>query len=197
MYDQMGDRILALKYFQQGLEIRNQSKAPDLSRVASLTNVASGYSAVGTMDEALKALDEAEEILSKQRFPQIYYIAYLDDTRGKLYFKQGKIDKADELFMKAVRGREEVSYGKNTHVESLINVMKVAVKKGDNYRCIKTGKTVLSFIDDVIKQSPKSHLLTACYYCLASVYKAMGDDANVRDQGRSVEARIPVYMRLQ
>ncbi|KAH3777910.1 hypothetical protein DPMN_179359 [Dreissena polymorpha] len=40
MYDQKGDGRLALQYFQEGLEIKKKFKAPDLSRVASLTNVA-------------------------------------------------------------------------------------------------------------------------------------------------------------
>ncbi|KAH3739803.1 uncharacterized protein LOC127850178 isoform X2 [Dreissena polymorpha] len=190
MYDQKGDGRLALKYFQEGLEIKKKSKAPDLSRVASLTNVANGYIAVGAFEEALHALDEAEEILSKQRLPQMHDIAYLNDTRGKVYFKQGDMDKAAEMFEKAAQGREGVASGKTAHVESLVNVMKVAVKKGDNAKCIKTGKTVLSFSDDVIKQRPKSHFLTECYDCLAKVYEAMGDDAKVRDTLTKIKTEL-------
>ena len=137
MYDKQCNSRLALKYFQEGIEIRKKSKAPDLSCVASLTNVACGYIAVGTFDEALNALDEAEELLLKQRFPQIHYIAYLNDTRGKLYLKQGNMDKAAELFEKAALGREKVAYGSTAHVESLVNVMKVAVKKGTMINVLK------------------------------------------------------------
>ncbi|XP_052250016.1 uncharacterized protein LOC127857584 [Dreissena polymorpha] len=190
MYDQKGDGRLALKYFQEGLEIKNKSKAPDLSRVASLTNVANACVDVGKLAVALNALDEAEEILTKQRFPQPYLIAYLNDTRGKLYFQQGNMDKAGEMFEKAARGREDVASGKTDHVESLVHLMKVAVKKGDNAKCIKTGKTVLSFSDDVIKQRPKSHFLTECYDCLAKVYNTMGDDEKVRDTLTKIKTEL-------
>ncbi|KAH3739805.1 hypothetical protein DPMN_046495 [Dreissena polymorpha] len=190
MYHQKGDGRLALQYFQEGLEIKKQSKAPDLSLVASLTDVANAYLAGGTFDEALNALDEAEEILSKQRLPQMHDIAYLNDTRGNVYFKQGNMDKAAEMFEKAARGREGVSPGKTAHVESLVNVMKVAVKKGDNAKCIKTGKIVLSFSDDVIKQRPKSQFLTECYDCLAKVYEAMGDVAKVRDMLTKIKTEL-------
>ncbi|KAH3834047.1 hypothetical protein DPMN_107365 [Dreissena polymorpha] len=91
------------------------------------------------------------------------------------------MEKAAEMFEKAARGRGDVAYGKTTHVESLVNMMKVAVQKGDNAQCIKIGKTVISFGDDVIKQRPKSIFLTECYNCLARVYEAMGDNAKVRD----------------
>ncbi|KAH3706064.1 hypothetical protein DPMN_065443 [Dreissena polymorpha] len=112
MYDQKGDGRLDLKYIQKGLEIMKKSKAPDLSRVALLTNVANAYLDVGTLDVALNALDEAKEFLSKQRFPQFYLIAYLNDTRGKLYLQQGNMDKAGEMFERAARGREDVASGK-------------------------------------------------------------------------------------
>ncbi|KAH3834046.1 hypothetical protein DPMN_107364 [Dreissena polymorpha] len=54
MYDQKGNSVLALKYFKEGLKIKKKSNAPDLSRVASLTNVANTYIDVGTFDKALK-----------------------------------------------------------------------------------------------------------------------------------------------
>ncbi|KAH3739806.1 uncharacterized protein LOC127850184 [Dreissena polymorpha] len=190
MYDQKGDIRLALKYFQEALDIKKNSKAPDLSLVASLTNVANVYLAVEKFDEALNALDEAERILSKQRFPQVHLIAYLNDTRGKLYFEQGNMDKAAEMFENAVRGRDKVASGKTTHVESLVHMMKVAVKKGDTFKCIKTGKTVLSFRNDLIKQRPKSRFLTECFDCLAKVYEIMGDDVKVRDTLRKIKIEL-------
>ena len=77
--------------------------------------------------------------------------------------------------------RERHGDARTWRLENLVHLMKVAVEKEDTSQCIKTGKIVLSYSDDLIKQRPQNNFLTECYNCLAKVYEAMGDHAKVRD----------------
>ena len=171
MYHQQHDEATAMKYLQEGLEIKKKSKAADLSQIDSLINIANTYIAVGELAKATQALEESEVIVSRQYFPPLSEIATINDTWGTVYLKQGQLDKAADMFDKAAQERGTMTYGGTPHVESLVNVIKVAAKKGDYRKCIHIGKQVLLFSDNVLKQRPQTIVISDCYECLANAYE--------------------------
>ncbi|KAH3692891.1 hypothetical protein DPMN_193227 [Dreissena polymorpha] len=175
MYHQKHDETTAMKYLQEGLEIKKKSKAADLSQIDSLINIANTYIGVGELAKATQALEESEVIVSRQYFPPLSEIATINDTWGTVYLKQGQLDKAADMFDKAAQERGTMTYGGTPHVESLVDVIKVAAKKGDYRKCIQIGKQVLLFSDNVLKQRPQTIVISDCYECLANAYEKTGN----------------------
>ncbi|KAH3854912.1 hypothetical protein DPMN_097473 [Dreissena polymorpha] len=126
MYHQKSDKVMAIKYLLEGLEIMKTSKASDLSQIESLINIANAYIVIGEFYKATQALEDSEVIVSRQFLPPLSEISYINDTWGTLYLKQGQLDKATEMFDNAALGRETMSYGGTVHVEILVNAIKVA-----------------------------------------------------------------------
>lgn len=157
MYHQKGDLEMALKYFQQGICIKQQTKTTHQSLIASLTYVAIQYLTLNKTHEAEQLLNEAHTIIYNENVKDAGTISYVNNTLGRMFMNVTNLDKAEEMFTKALEVRAETATGHYTHVQSLVHLMEVALEKGQYRKCIELGKSVETFRNDMITKRPDFH----------------------------------------
>ncbi|XP_052239324.1 uncharacterized protein LOC127850378 isoform X3 [Dreissena polymorpha] len=175
MYHQKGDAEMAFKYFQEGLRIKKQTKTTHQSLIASLTNVAIQYLNLNKTNKAEQLLNEAHNILYNENVKDAGTISYVNNTLGRMYIKVSNLDKAEEMFTKALEVRAETATGQYTHVQSLVHLMEVALEKGQYRKCIELGNSVETFRNDMITKRPRLPQLQECYGYRKRAYEYLDD----------------------
>lgn len=194
LYDQKGDVKQALMYFLKGLEIKKKSKAPDLSLVSSLNNIASLYCGIGKTEEAHKMIDEAEEILNRQKIRPGDPLAYMYENRGHAYMKEGKLTEARECIEIAVNDRRYISPNHPTYLESLAHMAEVCRLQKDYCACQKTVKKALKVHETAVISMPQHLFLKECLQTLVKLHEEIGDDEKCKSALGKLESEL---MRLE
>lgn len=194
MYDQRGDTELALDFFLKGLEIKKKSKAPDLSIMASMNNVARHYAELGMTDKARAMLDEVEEVLGRQPVIPGDPVAYMYDTRGTVFKKEGRLEDARAMLEKSVEKRGAISEDNPPYCESMVHLAEVCGLQKDYDSCLKTADKVMKIQKRVIETMPQNMFIKDCLEFLAAIYKDMGDMKRYRETLAQLESEL---MRLE
>lgn len=124
---------LALQYLLKGLAIRREIRRtsnPKLTIVTTLSNIAGIYESLGDDSTALALIDEAE-IYAKQN-GNLRGLFIQKVLRGKILFKRGKIDEAEQLGITALTDEKNI-YGRPINIE-LYQLLSDIYKRKGNYQ---------------------------------------------------------------
>lgn len=175
LMDQKGDAAAALECHLQALDIKRKSKAPLISLIASLSNVANAFNALGRFPDAHTLLDEAMTQLNQQKVPMKDALALIYNTRGKVYAKEGKLQCAREAFSKTVELSKEINLHGFLLMKRMVSLAEVQERQGDTKGCLKTAREAMKLTEDTIKKLPHNTIIIECLQCLTKVYKATGE----------------------
>lgn len=170
--DQKGDAARALEYHLKALEIKRKSKAPVISLVSSLSNVANAYNALGRYTDAHALIDEALALIKDQKVPMKDAEALIYNTRGKVYAKANDLENANEAFTMTIELSRQISLKGFLFMKRLVNLAEVQERQKDYAGCKRTAKEALKLKDESIKNLPHNTITIECLECLAKVYKA-------------------------
>ncbi|XP_045195289.2 uncharacterized protein LOC123550885 isoform X2 [Mercenaria mercenaria] len=178
LMDQKGDTSKALEYHLKALEIKRKSKAPVLSLISSLSNVANANNALGRYDDAHALLDEAMELIKEQKIPMKDAEALIYNTRGKVFAKAGDLNEAQEAFAITVKLSKEISMKGFLLMKRIVSLAQVLERQGDYAECLKTIKDAMKLKDESIKNLPHNTIIVDCLECLAKVHRETDDRLN-------------------
>lgn len=180
LHEQRGDIGTALEFFQQGLDIKKQSKAAPISVVYSLSNVANGYKALGMYAKAHALVDEAFEILHKQKIPMLDGLSLMYNTRGKIYAMEGMWKEASEAFGKTVEITRKIEQTSYIYMKRLLNLAEME-EKGRHFTVALTlAQEALQLKEVTTRTLPHNFIVTECLQCISRIYKSKGDLDNYR-----------------
>ncbi|XP_053396229.1 nephrocystin-3-like isoform X2 [Mercenaria mercenaria] len=190
MYYQKGDSHKALKFYEEGLEIKRKSAAPVTSLVNSLSNTANMYSETGNSKKAHVLLDEATELLNKEKVPCRDSTALIYDTKGKVYRREGAFKFAEDVFQKAVDVRKEISEENVVYLESLVHLANISKRQGNYVSCIKISNKALTIKEKAEIAMPQHPFIKECLECLAEVYKKTDDKVKYKETLEKLESEL-------
>lgn len=188
--DRKRDRKSTLTYFVQGLDIKKKSKAPDLSVVSSLTNVARIFSSARKTAEAHAFLNEAEEILNRQKVKPGNLIGYLLESRALAYRREGRLDDARDMIEKAVERQRSVSEKSPQYLETLYFKASICLSQKKYQTCVKTAEKALNIQETLVNFSPRFLFIKDCLDCLVVGYRELCDEFNYRRVLRKLESEL-------
>lgn len=190
MYDQKGDSENAIKYYTEGLEINYKSKAHAKYIVISLSNTANMSAAMGKCDDAHTFLDEALDMLHAEAIPSRAAMAYTYDTKGKVFRREGKLHDAEELFVKAVDIRGEISPDNIKYMESLVHLADINKRQGHLKTSIKIATKALTLKDKATSSMPHNTIVAECLECIADVYNMTDDLERYKETQEKIESEL-------
>lgn len=190
MYDQKGEVEKAIEYFLKGLDIKKKNKAPDLSILASLNNVACVSCGLKRFGEAHKYLDEAEELVNRQKVTPGDPLAYMYNTRAKAYMGENKLNEARGIVEKAVEKRRSLSETNPQYLESLAQKAEICRRQKDYNACLKTIETATEVNKSVEKAMPKNEFFKDCLECLVKVSEDLKDETKYAEALGKLESEL-------
>jgi tetratricopeptide (TPR) repeat protein len=173
MYEQRGDLEKAFEYYKKGLDVKVKAKAPVMSVVFSLSNVANVSSTMKNYEDAHKLIDDALERLKAEKVPPREALACAYDTKGKTYDREGKLKEAEEMFQVAVDIRETIAENM-PYVESLVHLADVNKRKGNYEKSLELAKCALKLTSKATLAMPQNPFIAECLECVADVYNRKG-----------------------
>lgn len=174
MFQQKSDYVNAYTHFKKGLDIKIKSKAPVVSIVFSLSNVANMSSAMGKYEESHKLIDDALNRLNSEKVPPKEALACTYDTKGKTYVREGKLKEAEEMFQTATDIRETIAENV-PYFESLVHLADVNKRKGKFDKCLQIASKALKLKSKATEAMPQNTFVAECLECLADVYNRTGE----------------------
>ncbi|XP_060594578.1 uncharacterized protein LOC132748924 isoform X2 [Ruditapes philippinarum] len=176
MYYQKGDWHKALEFYEAGLDIKRKNQTPAWSLVNSLSNTANMYSETGESAKAMQLLNEALELLNKEKLPPKESFALIYDTIGKVYRRDENLTSAEDMFQKAINIRGEISMENVTYLESLVHLADIHKRQKHYISCIKVSNKALQIKETAEKAMPQNPFVKECFECLAEVYNLSGSN---------------------
>ncbi|XP_053396230.1 uncharacterized protein LOC123550891 isoform X1 [Mercenaria mercenaria] len=190
MYYQKGDSHKALKFYEEGLEIKRKSATPMISLVNSLSNTANMYSETGNSKKAHILLDEAMELLNKEKVPSRHATSLIYDTKGKVFRREGAFKFAEDMFQKATDVRKEISEVNIPYLESLVHLANINKRQGNYISCIKVSNKALTIKENAEIAMPQHPFIKECLECLAEVYRKTDDKDNYKKTLEQLESEL-------
>ncbi|XP_053396226.1 nephrocystin-3-like isoform X2 [Mercenaria mercenaria] len=190
MYYLKGDSHKALKFYEEGLEIKRKSATPVISLVNSLSNTANMYSETGNSKKAHILLDEAIELLNKEKVPCRDAAALLCDTKGKVYRREGAFKFAEDMFQKAIDVRKEISDENVPYLESLVHLANINKRQGNYISCIRISNKALTIKEKAEIAMPQHPFIKECLECLVEVYKKTDDKDKCKETLEKLESEL-------
>ncbi|XP_053396220.1 uncharacterized protein LOC123550883 [Mercenaria mercenaria] len=189
MYEQKGDADNAFKYYKKGLEVKVKSKAPIMSVVFSLSNVANMSSSMGNYREAHRLIDDALKRLSEEKIPPRESLACTYETKGKIYLREEKFIEAEEMLQKAVDIREEIAENM-LYLESLVHLADANRRSGNFERSISIAKQGLKLKTKATASMPQNTFVAECLVCIADVYDRTNNIERHRETLEKIESEL-------
>ncbi|KAL4235350.1 hypothetical protein ACF0H5_006985 [Mactra antiquata] len=178
LFDQRGNALKGLEYFQEGLEIKRKAKAPPISIVYSLSNVANSLKVLDRFDEAHAVVDEAFEILERQDIYMLDGYSLMFNTRGKIYARQGKWTEASTAFNKTVEITRLVEQSSYIYMKRLVNLAEMLEKCHRFKSCLEVASEAIALKSETTKALPHNFIAIECYQCMARVHNFLGHTAD-------------------
>lgn len=167
----------------KALEIKKETKASKLSIISSISNAANANNYLERFDEAHALLDEALGIIEKEEmmFLMLESRALINNTRGKIFLKEGKLNEALGAFKECVKLSEDTLPNNYLFMKRLVSLGKVQAKLGYFERSLKTLLRAEEMKNDSIKQLPHNEIVTECLDNLSTVYDNMQNHSKLKE----------------
>lgn len=182
VYQQMDDHEKSLPIFMKSLEIKRKTSAPKVSLIASMSNAANANNALGRFQEAHALLDEAMEIIAKEKvmYTMLDAQALMFNTRGKVYRAEGRLQEACEAFEESVRVSVDTLPDGYILMKRMSSLGCMQEELGRDQRCIKTMQRAMKLAEESIRTVPHNEIVAECLECLMHVYEKLGDFSQYR-----------------
>ena len=194
MYYQKGDWQKALEFYEAGLDIKRKNPTAVDSLVNSIINTANMYTETGDSTKALHLLNEALELLGKEKLASRATTSLIYDTKGKVYRRDKDFSSAEVMFKKAVDIREEISTENITYLESLVHLADIYKSQRQYSSCIKISNKALKNKEKAEKTMPQNPFVKECLECLAEAYRLSNCRSKYIETLEKLESEI---MRLE
>lgn len=187
LYDQRGDHATGLEYFKKGLDVKMKTKAAPISVVYSLSNVANSYNAMGKFEEAHNLVDEAFDILNKEKVNMLDGFSLMYNTRGKIYAKQGNLNEAMEAFTKTVEITRQIERKSYIYMKRLVNLAEVLERKKKFKSSLTYAEEALEIRHETTKALPHNFTVIECLQCISNIFENFGLNKEYRDTLYDIE----------
>ncbi|WAR23906.1 KLC-like protein, partial [Mya arenaria] len=178
LFARRGNHQKAFEFYMRGLKMKRESHSDALSIVYSLSNVADCLSNMGKYDEAHEHLDEAYDILSKERVPMLDGLSLIHHTKGKVFANEDRLKEACNAFSESVKISRMSELKGFVWMERLIDLARSQRRRTQYKDCIDTLTEALSFQEEISKSMEHSFDIIKCFNCLSEVYRETGDQTS-------------------
>ncbi|XP_052776487.1 uncharacterized protein LOC128214184 [Mya arenaria] len=175
LFEKKGNHQKAYTLFMKGLNMKRIGQTETLSIVYSLSNVANCLINIGRSDEAHEHIDEAIDILNKERVPMLDGLSLVRHTKGKIYAKENRFKEAYSAFSESINISRTSELKGFVWMERLLDLARLQQRRKQYKACIKTLAEALSFQEEITKCMEHSFDIINCLKCLAEVCKETKD----------------------
>ena len=169
LYENMGEYDKALEYYEKGLKVKVDTKAPVASRLISVCNVAMQYMQQGNLEKAYNLLVDAENELKTHGQASTFIESFIKDCLAQVLIEQGKYHEALGVIYSAILIRRIATPNNLTLTESLYHRAN-AYRGLKNYKSAKTVlNRALKTSDPCIKQMPRTMIMLKCYKMMMDI----------------------------
>lgn len=170
LYENMGEYDKALEYYEKGLQVKLDTKAPLASRLISVCNVAMQYMLQGNLEKAYKLIIDAENELKGHLHTSTFIESFIKDCLAQVLIKQGKYHEALGVIHSAILIRRLATPNNLTLTESLYHRAN-AYRGLKNYKSAKTVlNRALEMSEQSIKQMPRTMIMLRCYELMLDIH---------------------------
>lgn len=178
LYENMGEYDKALEYYEKGLKVKIDTKAPFASRLISVCNVAMQYMRQGNLEKAHSLIIDADNEMKTHSQASTFIESFIKDCLAQILIKQGKYREALGVIHSAILIRRLATPNNLTLTESLYHRAMAYVGLKNN----KSAKIVLNramnMSEQSIKQMPRTMIMLNCYELMFNIHIDENDADN-------------------
>lgn len=181
MYYAMGDWVKAEEMFKRSLDIKRKNKAPLVSLVNSIINMATAMWHKALYTEGLETLQEAFDIL--EEYPTMFQHtrALAHKTRGVFYNKMEEFERAEECFLSAWKTTLSDSPNYPFMCELCSHLARVSDSMGRHRDVVQWARECIPFIEHYSKERPHDLTIYGNLKLAIIAYKSLGESSNASE----------------